>query len=783
MKKSYLWGIIVVLAAVIAGQQAILGVQRSTLILLISESPSLAETNPDALLVHALGMKPRSRSYIFEFVRNFDSEVYPTVRPPSEALQAHTKAMGWDENATLGWIAEARTLQENADTCSAVETLIKGMQTDRTYLAFLIDDIDTVAFPLIEALLESDCADRVIPFISALAVASADPVAYLRNLLLRMSEEQIATIWHADPFVYISNFNEKEALRNVNRAIDFQDRNPLNFALQGADSELESGALHIEAGEPEREGALLVGWQESFLNLSPGEAGIRFVSNSEIIEPLEMVVDVSGLLSNGHHFEQLLRVPIPTPQDSGALIFDTDYIGDSLFVSALSQFGRLQPWFVQGLSTDNFLDTILNIRFIGLDIPPTTENRYYIDSIELYLPQDSWHRPPTPPNVMEFQLNLHAAPEQKDGIDQEHFARLQAIGYLDAVSLAPKESGVVTYDPEQAYPGYNFFQSGDNNVINLMDMEGDIVHTWQPKFGDKRYEGRIWRRSHLYPNGDVLALLCDEVLVKMDKDSKIHWKKIEQGFHHDMFIQDDGQIFILSREWEENPLAGMDAMTLVDYVEILDSNGESLKKISTLKALEDSSFAPLLRNAHYSGDILHTNSIQVLDGQLSDRIPAFREGNVLLCLLQIDFIGVLDMEEEVFTWGLAGQWNYPHDPKLLPNDRMLLFDNVGPMWHRLMYPASRVVEFDPLTREVTWEYRGTPEQPFFSRTCGAAWDLPNGNFLITETNSGRVLEVTRDKDIVWEYINPVRTGENDALIPVINEMIRYSEEFVADWLS
>ena len=37
---------------------------------------------------------------------------------------------------------------------------------------------------------------------------------------------------------------------------------------------------------------------------------------------------------------------------------------------------------------------------------------------------------------------------------------------------------------------------------------------------------------------------------------------------------------------------------------------------------------------------------------------------------------------------------------------------------------------------------------------GAAQRLPNGNTLITESERGRVFEVTPQKEIVWEFWNP-----------------------------
>jgi len=41
-----------------------------------------------------------------------------------------------------------------------------------------------------------------------------------------------------------------------------------------------------------------------------------------------------------------------------------------------------------------------------------------------------------------------------------------------------------------------------------------------------------------------------------------------------------------------------------------------------------------------------------------------------------------------------------------------------------------------------------------SVSASAARRLPNGNTFIDEGQSGRLFQVTRDGDIVWEYVNP-----------------------------
>ena len=76
-----------------------------------------------------------------------------------------------------------------------------------------------------------------------------------------------------------------------------------------------------------------------------------------------------------------------------------------------------------------------------------------------------------------------------------------------------------------------------------------------------------------------------------------------------------------------------------------------------------------------------------------------------------------------------------------------------------MFPGSRVLEIDPISREIVWQYdascSGRPFWTFYSSFISSARRLPNGNTLICEGMNGRLFQVTIDGDIVWEYVNPI----------------------------
>jgi hypothetical protein len=159
-----------------------------------------------------------------------------------------------------------------------------------------------------------------------------------------------------------------------------------------------------------------------------------------------------------------------------------------------------------------------------------------------------------------------------------------------------------------------------------------------------------------------------------------------------------------------------------------------------------------------------------------DRDPAFKAGNVLISIRTLDLLAIVDLEKKKAVWTLEGSWRRQHQSTVLANGNMLLFDNRGTRGE------SRVIEFDPVSGQEVWMYKGTAEKPFFSKTCGSSQRLPNGNTLITESDNGTAFEVTPDKTIAWEFVNPHRAGDNDEFIATLFEVVRLAPDFPLDWL-
>lgn len=364
--------------------------------------------------------------------------------------------------------------------------------------------------------------------------------------------------------------------------------------------------------------------------------------------------------------------------------------------------------------------------------------------------------------------------------------QLDALGYMDGYEKAPSNTGVTRHVREKASGGYNFYVSGHDAQATLMDMDGKVLHTWalpfSAAFPDEPPTDRAdntqayWRRGHLFENGDILAIHSHYGVVRVDKDSKLKWA-VKNSAHHHLEVAEDGNIYVLTRKRRIFPEVNPDKKVWGDAVDVISPDGQEIRSVSVLQALLDSGFDEAKGKLGTTGSLLHTNSLQVLDGQMASLIPAFKKGNILLSFRTLDMLAVLDMETEKIAWVKSGPWLKQHDAFVLDGDSMIVFNNNRGNKH------SEVLIFNPKTDAMEWKFAGTREEPFYTSSCGANQLLPNGNVLATESNFGRAIEISEDGEVVWEFISPHRAGSDNELIATLFDVDRMPSGFDVSWAS
>ena len=363
-------------------------------------------------------------------------------------------------------------------------------------------------------------------------------------------------------------------------------------------------------------------------------------------------------------------------------------------------------------------------------------------------------------------------------LEKKNLSIIKSLPYLQGYKPVPEKTGVIRYDRKAACPGLNFYLSASVPGAFLINMRGELVHKWMinPKEVGLPEESHC-RRAHIFPDGRLLGIFEGDgklsgPLIKLDLDSRILWE-YRGNCHHDLSVADDGLIYILThRRRNEYPGQNLTGDILEDFITILSSEGKEIKSVSLIKCFIQSPYFYVMNSVGTQGDIFHTNTIEVLDGRLEEKIPIFKKGRVLISIRNLSVIALIDLEKEKVCWLLWGMWNVQHQPTVLENGNLLIFDNSEKTKN------SRVIEFNPLTQEIVWSYRGDSKNTFYTGIIGSNQRLPNGNTLITESETGRAFEVTGDNRIVWEFVNPNRAGTDKNLIATLYELIRINPGYL-----
>jgi hypothetical protein len=327
---------------------------------------------------------------------------------------------------------------------------------------------------------------------------------------------------------------------------------------------------------------------------------------------------------------------------------------------------------------------------------------------------------------------------------ERELERIATLGYIVGIEPVPDETGVLRRERGAAFSGFTLFTCGKGPEAFLIDMDGTVVHSWGAPGSE------YWARAHVFENGDLLAITCfPPGLIKLSSSSEVIWR-YEGHAHHDLDVQPDGSIFVLVRSTATRRHIQDGATILDDNVVILEATGDEQERVSLLEAFERTEPASqwLIDHPLPDGpDIFHTNSIEI--------VLERGRAHALLSIRSIDTVAILDLHSREIVWALVGPWHKQHEAQLV-RGKLLLFDNLGPGRGAGQQWQSRVLEWDMDSGQLVWSFT---EPGFFSHGAGAQQRLPNGNTLITESDSGRIIEVTQDGRIVWEYINPATVHE------------------------
>jgi hypothetical protein len=331
---------------------------------------------------------------------------------------------------------------------------------------------------------------------------------------------------------------------------------------------------------------------------------------------------------------------------------------------------------------------------------------------------------------------------------------------VDQQRVRRARTGLVALDPDRAYPGFTLYTPmfGDGTVY-LVDLHGQVAHTWRLPHPPGLY-GYLLDNGHLLYGGKIhdgrsrfeaWERFKGGAVLEVDWHGTVLWEVRHPDHHHDARKLANGNLILLclrpipaalhSRIQGGLPASEVDGAIYADYLVEMTTRGEIVWEWRSWEHLDPTTeiITPQDRREEWT----HGNTVAEMP-----------DGNLVVSFRNISTVVIVERATGRILWKLgAPPLAQQHDPRPLGNGHLTIFDNGA---HRRDHPApySRVIEVDPRTSTIVWEYRDQSLFDFWSPYISGAQRLENGNTLICEGCDGRLFEVTPDGLLVWEYVNP-----------------------------
>lgn len=164
----------------------------------------------------------------------------------------------------------------------------------------------------------------------------------------------------------------------------------------------------------------------------------------------------------------------------------------------------------------------------------------------------------------------------------------------------------------------------------------------------------------------------------------------------------------------------------------------------------------------YGGSSMSENPIHLNDIQpvLEDG-PHWKKGDLFLSLRSPSLVMLYRPSTNKILWHRVGPWSHQHDVDILDDHRISIYNNNSAEYsgYRKAFDTVEVMIYDFDNDQITSPWHDALEKlDVRAETAGLSTILPNNELFIEEQNYGRLLHITQDGDVVWEYVNRAKMG-------------------------
>ena len=330
--------------------------------------------------------------------------------------------------------------------------------------------------------------------------------------------------------------------------------------------------------------------------------------------------------------------------------------------------------------------------------------------------------------------------------------------------------------PEAGYLLHSWFSGDDGRAyVDLFDLNKQaMVHRWAPDVdalhsqvdfsfskvdlqADKHMGRMIIRHPYATDDGGLIFKSYTP-LYKVDACSELAWFNDTRTFHHSLVADDEGKFWV-GAKFEPPAIPYVDPLVFEDdTITLVDSKGniEYIKSVAEI-FIENDMHYYVYGGYRQSVNPIHLNDIQPV---LTDG-PHWKRGDLFLSMRSQSLVALYRPSTNKILWHQVGPWNHQHDVDIIDNSKIAIYNN-----NSLEYNHTRkgfrpieinIYDFDTHTVSSPWK-AALEKHDVRAETGGLYEILPNDDLFVEETNYGRLIHMTIEGEIEWEYVNRAQNG-------------------------
>jgi len=258
----------------------------------------------------------------------------------------------------------------------------------------------------------------------------------------------------------------------------------------------------------------------------------------------------------------------------------------------------------------------------------------------------------------------------------------------------------------------------------------------------------------LLPDGGIV-FHGESPLVRIDACGKIVWT-VDGIFSHAIEQDRDGSFWVAYTN-PNTKVANVSPQFREDEIAHVSAAGKILSLTSLEKILRDNGMDHLWRARPYSDDPFHLNDIQPVlkDGKY------WRAGDLLISLRHLSMVMLYRPSTGKIIWSRDHPWRMQHDVNIIDDHRISIFDNNVASAYLLPETTvgavaghSRLLVYDFATDSVTSPFEGGfAKADVRAYREGRGTLLSNGDLFVEESPFGRMLRLSPDNRVRWQYVD------------------------------